>query len=136
MNRRGFLKALAGAVATATAGIQWGETTADGFARVHDPVRASKVLEARHLYWFDASHGMFAHRIDVMLGRAQWGVDCLTMSEKLDAERELAPCLAQLEAALTAEAGDCDVRIGRIFTFSYEQWESDPTARAQWRGIG
>lgn len=133
MNRRGFIQLLAGSIAAAGTGITLLPRRPEA-----DPVR---MLYARHLYRFDPNlfgggGPLIAHRIDVKFpgdrGIEQWHVDLLTKTEKLDAERELAPALATLNHALKGKG----VEVGEIFTFSFDDWFSNKDARAKWEELG
>lgn len=134
LNRRGFLRTLAGAIAAAGAGITLAPkaSAAEQITEQTKLALPKRVLNARHLYWYDKNHDAWAHRIDVRFDDQQWGVDMITQTKELDAKRELEPALACLENGLEKY----DVVVGEIFTFSVDEWHGDVAAQARWISNG
>lgn len=135
MNRRGFLGLLSGAIAVATTGItpappripQPGDSLVTTNAL--RPRSPTTYVDARHIYWYEITENRWMHRIDVLAGRTQWGVDFITEGREVDPDRHLAPMLYRLEHALE----DSGYSVGQIFTYTRDEWDADPNVNAAWR---
>lgn len=127
MNRRNFLKTLAGAIAAASAGMPVIAAAEDHGA----PHGKRRKVNARHIFAYDitaASGHYWAHRIDVKIGSDQFSVDLVSARQALSA-RELGPALVVMNNRI--EEFDCV--IGDVRSYSFQQWLDDKDAQAKWR---
>jgi hypothetical protein len=127
VSRRGFLEVLAGGIALAA-------TSGVAFIPAEVPAGLVKRVRARHLWLegsgvFPPTGWKFAHRIDVIIGNQQVGVDIGSDSKQLT-ERELGPALTLLAAELSHyQPGDYEFDIR-----SYAADEAFSGEPARWFG--
>ena len=125
VSRRGFLGLFAGAIAA---------SATNGFALIpavepkpEETLPEAKRLKARHWWQHNLCDDDFVHRVDVLIGNYQYGVDFRSRSKTPDVERELEPALMMLANHIEREHGsrfDFEIR-----SFALDQVHSGESSR-------